>query len=212
MIERDTHKRPDTALTEPTFDFRDPNLKFETGVRITGMEAWEDISKVFAKLTNSITQDAETDEGTSIHIVRPPDFKAHIKRRDITHGFYGQSTEFGIEIISTDLSFVRPGRKTEPNPRLAKTFVLSRRIRSSALPKEGAEVLTACTVSLVDKGVFSYRNSYDDGLDRKHYFGASVGLKPVNEAALKKIKGSRKTPALVTADRQNPITKRRDRF
>lgn len=214
MIERDGPQQgSDMVKTESAvFDFRDPNLQFETGVRINGMETWKDVTKVFAKLTNSIGRDAETDKGTSIHIVRHPSFEERIKKGDMAHGFHGQSTEFRIEIIPTDLSFVKPRDKTKPDPKLARTFTLSRRIRSSTLSKGGAIVLTACTVSLVDRGVFSYENNYGDGLDFKHYFGASVSLKPVDELALRRINDSKRTPASVAAGRQNPISKRRSRF
>lgn len=214
MTERDGPQQgPDVSTTEIlVFDFRDRNLSFETGVRITGIKTWEDITKVFAKLTSSIARDAKTDKDTPIHIVRHPNFEEQIKKRDMAHGFHGQSTGFEIEIMPTDLSFVKPGRKTKPDPTLAKTFVLSRQIQSSALPKNRTTVLTACTVSLVDRGVFSYRNNYGDGLDYKHNFGASISLKPVDETALRIINGSKGTSASVGTGRQNPIPKRRGRF
>lgn len=214
MIERDGPQQgSDMVKTEPAvFDFRDPNLQFETGIRINGMETWKDVTKVFAKLTNSIGRDAETNKDTPVHIIRHPNFVEQIKKRDMAYGFHGQSTGFGIEIIPTDLSFVKPVRKTKPDSDLARTFVLSRHIQSSALPKDGAIVLTACTVSLVDRGVFSYENNYGDGLDFKHYFGASVSLKPVDELALRRINDSKGTPASVATARQNPISKKRGRF
>lgn len=214
MTERESQQqKQDLVRTEPmVFDFRDPNLRFEIGVRITGMQTWDDIARIFAKLTNRIAKDTEIDKDTAVHIIREPNLVEQIKKRDMAHGFYGQSTEFGIDIIPTDLSFVKQNRKTKPDSNLARTFVLSRHIQSSALPKDGAIILTAYTVSLVDKGVFSYRNNYDDGLDYKHNFGASVSLKPVDETALRIINTSKVAPISVTAERQSPISKKRGKF
>lgn len=214
MTERESQQqKQDLVRTEPmVFDFRDPNLRFEIGVRITGMQTWDDIARIFAKLTNRIAKDAEIDKDTAVHIIRQPNLVEQIKKRDMAHGFYGQSTGFGIDIIPTDLSFVKQNRKTKPDSNLARTFVLSRHIQSNALPKDGAIILTAYTVSLVDRGVFSYRNNYDDGFDYKHNFGASVSLKPVDETAFRIINGSKVAPISVTAERQSPISKKRGKF
>lgn len=206
-------QQPDFVRTEPTvFDFRNPSLSFETGTRITGMQTWEDVTGVFNKLIKGIARDSEADKKTQIHIINYPNLETHTKTQDRTYGFHGQSSGFEIEITPTDLSFVKPGRKTEPDPKLAKTFVLSRHIHSGTLSGKKDSASSACTVSLVDKGVYLYKNNYGDGLDRKHNFGASLSLKPVDETALRTIKGSKGTPASVTARRQSPIQMRRGRF
>jgi hypothetical protein len=195
---------PDVSATEPTaFDFRDPNLQFEVGVRIVGMEKWEEVAEVFTKLVKRVADGAQSDTSIPIRIIRPPLLTTQMQRRDREYGFHGVSSGFIIKILPTDLSLVRPGRKTEPDPKLARTFALSRVIRSSALPEEGTIVSTACTVSLINKGFSEFTNNYGDGKDYKQNFAGSVGLKPIDEAALIAIRGLRKTTTSVAAERQN---------
>jgi hypothetical protein len=205
----DPKGNPDIPAAEPTvFDFRDPNLRFETGTKIVGMEIWEDVTKVFTKLVKSIAKSAQLNTDIPIRILRHPDLTTQIQRRDAKYGFYGTSTGFTIKILQTDLSLIRPGRKTEPDPKLARTFALSRVIHSSTLPEEGAIVSTACTVSLVGKGFSEFLNNYEDNKDFIQNFGASVGLKSIKEAALITIRDSRNTTTSVGTGRQNHIVPR----
>ncbi len=214
MTERDDQKgKQDISVAESAvFDFRDPNLQFEAGVKIIGMKTWEEVTKVFTKLVLDIAEDAQLNTEIPIRILRHPDLTTQIQSRDIKHGFHGTSTGFTIEILPTDLSIVRPGRKTEPDPKMARTFALSRVIHSTALPNEGAFVSTACTISLVGKGFSEFLNNYGDGKDITQNFGASTGLKPIDEAALIAIRDSRKTTTSVAAERQNHIVPRTGGF
>jgi len=181
---------PPIEPEEPTsrvFDLTDPATRPETlrllmseplnpEDKVVGMKTWAELSEVIDIFVARIATTSDPTPETRYKLKNPVDIKRAFATRDREKGFYGTSGQFEITMLPTDISFVRRKRVQPIDESLARTFGLSRRIFSTALPREGKLVLSACTISLADAGTVS-KPFYRDGIKNVHYYRSLIAMK-----------------------------------
>lgn len=215
MSERGDAPKPSAAETgqpeKPVFDFRDPDVIFEEGVKIVGMQTWEDVNKLVELLSGQAVAAVELPHHNAVRLITRDTLQERVRTIERSKGFNGNkpSSNFEIEMLVPDQSVEHtPRRAIKPDPRLVKTFRLSRKVYSTRFPRDGVTVLTLCTVVLTKRDM---RTDIDSGSPRSNLspivpiYSQAIGVKDLSQALWRDFSKGNLTGASMGADRNTRI-------